>query len=127
MNTKNPLYRRLQNREVVNPSATFANSHVDDSTGAPFTAVFSGEFLLTNPLGTFWNPLTQTGAIVLSASADAKIGGCDNVRITANGNSITVPVEWVNVGADSIDTTNGVVNDITIIKKADRIEYIVTI
>ena len=60
-------------------------------------------------------------------SSYSEIGGCDNVRITANGDAITVPGGWVNMGSDSIDTTAAAVNDITVIKKADRVEYIVKV
>jgi len=88
---------------------------------------FTGEFILNNPLGCFWVPLAQAGALVLSESAYSEVGGCDNVRITADGNTITVPGAWVNMGTDSISEVAAAINDITVIKKADRIEYIVKV
>lgn len=121
-----PLFDRLQGG-AVNHRATSANSHKDPRNGANFTGIFTGEFILNNPLGCFWEPLTQTGAIALSESSYSEIGGCDNVRITANGSAITVPGSWVNMGTDSISTTAAAINDITVIKKADRIEYIVKV
>lgn len=121
-----PLFDRFQGG-AINHRATSANSHKDPRTGANFTGIFTGEFILNNPLGCFWAPLAQSGALVLSESAYSEVGGCDNVRITADGNTITVPGAWVNMGTDSVSTVAAAINDITVIKKADRIEYIVKV
>lgn len=121
-----PLFSRLQGG-AVNHRATSANSHIDPRNGLPFNGVFAGVFMLNNPLGCFWQPLNQSGALVLSESAYSEVGGCDNVRIVADGNTITVPGAWVNMGTDSISTSAAAINDITVIKKTDRIEYIVKV
>lgn len=125
MDTHHPLRTRLINRETVNPSPTKANSHKDADTGVTFTGVFAGVFLLTNPLGTVWNDLVQSGALALSENANAIVGGCDTVQITSDGSAITVPGTWKNIGSDSIGTTAADVNIITVFKAASKIEYTV--
>lgn len=125
MTTKNPLRTRLSNREVVYPQPTKANSHQDDATGAPFTAIFAGTFLLTNPLGTLWNDLAQSGALVFSENANALVGGVDQVKIIADGNTITVPGAWKNVGNDEITISAGTINRMMVLKTASEIHYIV--
>lgn len=123
MDTHHPLRTRLVNREAVNPSPTKALSHRDASTGAAFTAVFTGEFLLTNPLGTIWNDLVQTGALVFSENANAIVGGCDTIKITANGSAITIPGAWKNIGSDAISIVAADVNRIIVFKSAGEIQY----
>jgi len=102
------------------------NNSSEPKTRIPSNS-FGGEFMLNNAEGVFWKPLAQTGAIALTESAYSEVGGCDNVRITADGNAITVPGAWVNMGTDSISAVAAAINDITVIKKADRIEYIVKV
>lgn len=85
---------------------------------------FNGVFSLAKIGGTYYNDLTQTGSLTLS-STGAVLGGFAVVRLTANGSSITPDAAWENVGAESLSTTNGVINFITIQKTANKIVYAV--
>lgn len=89
---------------------------------------FTGVFELSNPFGTFWDNYTQVGALALSVGGYAVIGGCDRVKITSDGNAITVPSNWVNIGTDSITTTVGTVNIIYAVQAADgQVDYAVKV
>jgi hypothetical protein len=88
-------------------------------------AAFTGQFALNNTVVTEWNDLAQTGFLTLSEGPNSKLGGIDQVKITANGSGISVPGTWVNVGNASIDPTNGVVNRIIIYKAVNEIQYFV--
>lgn len=81
---------------------------------------FTGEFVLNNPFGTFWLDYTQTGNLVFTVSANAQIGGADRIKLTANGGTITLPSNWVNVGSTAISTTPGDVNRLVVMKVADN-------
>ncbi len=105
-NNQRPLAMRFANGERYEPNADAPN------------AVFTGEFELDNPLGTFYPDFVQAGALVLSEGANAIIGGCGYVKITADGNAITVPGTWVNVGTDAIDTTAAAENVLMVLKVA---------
>lgn len=124
---QNPLFTRLADRSAVNPKPTSQGSHIDETTNQSFTAIFTGEFLLTNPLGTIWNDLVQTGALVLSVSTHAIVGGVDEIKITANGSAITVPGSWVNIGSDNISIVASDVNRIMVTKSASEIQYVVKV
>lgn len=91
---------------------------------------FKGQFRLDNPLGSFWNDYTQSGALVLSAHNDGVIGGGDRVRIIADGNTITLSSNytWVNIGTDSISTTLNAINIIYVVKvSATELNYTVKV
>lgn len=117
-----PLFDRFQGG-AVNHRASSANSHKDPRTGVNFTGVFTGEFILNNPLGCYWNALVQAGALALTESAYSEVGGNDYVKITADGNAITVPGAWVQIGSTAIDTTAAAVNHIFVCKTVEGIVY----
>ena len=125
MNTNilRPLFTRLLNREVVNPQPTKPLGLPDPSTGQPWTGNFTGQFLLTNPMGTSWNDLVQTGVLNFTENANAIVGGCDDITITANGSAINIPVGWKNIGSDAISTVNGDVNRILVWKRLNEVAY----
>lgn len=105
-----PLFHRFQNREAINFRSSIGKQLLDNNN----VAVFAGELALNNPLGTFWPDLAQAGAIAITVGEDAEIGGCDRVKITANGDAITLDggYTWNNIGTDAISIVN---NDINII------------
>ena len=109
-----PLAHRFNNGEYYEPNCS--------SQGA-----FSGAFALDNIIGGFYDDLAQAGALVLSEGANSVLGGCDQVKITADGNTITVPGAWRNLGSTAISTTVGAVNVITVIKAKSEIQYAVTV
>lgn len=86
---------------------------------------FIGEFDLLDERE--WPDLVQTGAITFSEGPNAVVGGCDRIKITANGSAINVPGGWVNVGSAPISTTNGDVNRIIVTKSASEIQYAVKV
>ena len=90
--------------------------------------IFSGEFALSNAVrGGEYTPLTQTGALTLSAGVNAVNGGIDTVKITANGSAITVPGGWINIGSDSISVVNGAVNRIMVRQYQSEIWYAIKV
>lgn len=108
-----PLAHRFCNGERYEPNADLV------------TTQWAGVFELDNPLGTFYPDLAQAGALVLSEGSNSVVGGCGRVKITADGNTITVPGAWVNVGTDSIDTTAAAVNLIIVLKvSTTEINYV---
>lgn len=108
-----PLFHRFQNREAINFKASVGKKLLDGND----VAVFAGELALNNPLGTFWPDYAQTGALELTVGEDAEIGGCDRVKITANGSAITLSglYTWKNIGSTAIDTTAAAVNVIMVL------------
>lgn len=91
---------------------------------------FTGQFRLTDPIGTFWNDYTQTGALQLTAANDGVIGGGDRIRITADGSAITFSSNytWVNVGTDAVSTTLNDVNVMLVWKVSDtELNYVVKV
>lgn len=91
---------------------------------------FQGSFILTDPVGTFWNDYTQTGALQLSANNNGIIGGGDRVRILANGSAITLSSNytWVNVGTDEISAVNGNTNILLVWKVSEtELNYVVKV
>lgn len=120
--SKRPLFQRSRStREAVNMKASEGGKRFNTGLQA---SVFTGEAALNNPLGTYWPDLAQSGALVLSEGTDAEVGGCDQVKITADGSGITVPGAWVNVGTDEIDTTAAAVNRLIIVKTQTEIQYV---
>lgn len=103
-----PLYHRFLNKEAVNFRASVGKTLNDGSN----VAAFAGELALNNPLGTYWPDYAQTGALELTVGEDAEVGGCDRVKITANGSGITFAAShtWKNIGSQALDTSNGAVN-----------------
>lgn len=100
--------------EAVSPVSAFIDKAL----------AFTGVFALNNPYGMFWNDHAQTAAITFSVGGAPVIGGCDRVKITANGSAITVPPNWVNIGTDVIDTTNGKINIIYAIQApSGQVDY----
>lgn len=108
-----PLFHRFQNREAINFRSSVGKQLLDHND----VSVFAGELALNNPLGTFWPDFAQAGALELTVGEDAEIGGCDRVKITADGNAITLSgsYTWTNIGADSIDSAVGQVNVLVIL------------
>ena len=98
------------------------------SNSAIQRGVFSGAFSLNNATrGGEYVPLTQTGALTLSAGVNAVNGGIDTVKITANGSAITVPGGWINIGSDSISVVNGAVNRIMVRQYQSEIWYAIKV
>ena len=90
--------------------------------------VFGGEFALSNAVrGGEYTPLSQSGALTLSAGAGAVNGGIDTVLLTADGNSITVPGAWKKLSSDSISTTAATVMFIMVRRYQGVIYYTVNI
>lgn len=91
---------------------------------------FTGQFILSNLVGTFWNDYTQTGVLELSAANDGIIGGGDRVKLLANGSAITLSSNytWVNVGTDDISIVNGNTNVIFVWKvSSTELNYVVKV
>jgi len=88
---------------------------------------FSGEFPLTSIGNGVFDNLTQAGSLTLSVGVSALVGVSDYVKITANGSAITVPDAWINVGSDSISTTNGAINRIIVTTTTNEIWYTVKV
>ena len=124
MDFKRPLFHRFLNREAVNLKASVGGKWYNDGKQSD---VFTGEFAFNNPLGTYWPALVQTDDIVLSEGGDSEVGGNDYVKITANGDAITVPGAWKQMGATAIDNSNGAVNHIYINKTVEGIVYAVNV
>ena len=115
---------------IPNQSGTIAM--LSDIPTIPTAAIdrgtFSGEFALSNAVrGGEYTPLTQTGALTLSAGVNAVNGGIDTVKITANGSAITVPGGWINIGSDSISVVNGAVNRIMVRQYQSEIWYAIKV
>lgn len=109
-----PLFHRLANREAINFKAS-EGKRINDGNNA---LVFAGELALNNPLGTFWPDYVQAGALALMVGEDAEIGGCDLIKITADGNAITLDpaYTWKNIGSDSISVVVAAINILLILK-----------
>lgn len=104
--------------EAVSPISAFIDKALS----------FTGVFNLNNPYGMFWNDYTQIGALTFTVGGAPIIGGCDRVKITANGSAITVPSNWVNIGTDAIDTTNGAINILYAVQApSGQVDYVVKV
>lgn len=86
---------------------------------------FAGQFDLLDERD--WPDLVQTGVLNLSANPDANVGGCDYLKLTANGSAINVPAEWKNIGSESISATAGHINRIIVRKTPSEIVYSVKV
>lgn len=102
-------------------------SNVIDSSSPVSKTGFDGEFSLSSVLGTYWEEITQSAALVLSEGPSSILGGTDLIKITANGDTITVPGEWINVGSASISTVDGDINRIIVTKTFGEIWYTVVV
>lgn len=91
------------------------------------TISFSGVFSLANTSGTFWSDFIQDGELTLSAGSAPEIGGRDYIKIIADGDGIIIPEEWVNIGTDVIDETDGAINRLTVVKTQTEIQYSVKV
>lgn len=119
-----PLFHRFQNREAVNFRAS-EGKRLNNNVNTP---AFAGELALNNPLGTYWPNFAQAGALVITVGEDAEVGGNDRVKITADGNTITLDpaYTWKNIGSDSIGVVAGNVNILMVnMVSATEIEYAV--
>lgn len=110
-----------------NPMASAGGKRVNKAVSSEDTNVFTGEFALNNPMGTYWTDHEQDAELELSAGADAEVGGIDYVKITANGDGITVPGAWKNQGTVEIDETDTAVNHIYVNKTMSEITYVVKV
>jgi len=81
---------------------------------------FAGVLRLTTPFGTFWDDYIQVGALTITTSGQAEIGGVDRIKITSNGSAITLPSTFTNVGTDSISTSVGAQNILYVVKTGDN-------
>lgn len=91
---------------------------------------FTGQFRLSDPVGTFWNDYTQAGALLLTARNDGIVGGGDRIRITADGNAITLSTNytWVNVGTDAISAVLNAINVMLVWKVSEtELNYVVKV
>jgi hypothetical protein len=73
---------------------------------------FTGVLDLSTPFGTFWNDYVQTGALAITVGGYSQVGGCDALKITANGSAITFPGNFVNIGTAVISTVASDINRI---------------
>lgn len=114
---KSALRTQLGSGEVVQPAASPNGKRVPNQlTNTP---TFSGTLALNNPLGTIWDDLNQSGALIITVGEDVEEGGADNVRIVADGNTITLDSNytWVKMSSDSIGTTAADVNELIFVCK----------
>ncbi len=89
---------------------------------------FTGTVDLSNPAGTFWNDYVQTGVLTIVNGSNGQIGGCDRLKITANGSAINLPSNWVNIGSTAVDNTAAAVNRLFIVKvSATEVNYTVKV
>lgn len=89
---------------------------------------FTGQVDLSTPFGTFWDDYTQSGALTITNSSDAVVGGCDRLKITSDGSAITLPSDWVNVGSTAISAVLNDVNRLFIVKvSSTEINYSVKV
>lgn len=90
------------------------------------TPTFNGTLCFNNPLGTYWDDYNQSGALVITVGEDAEVGGCDRVKVIADGNTITLDpaYSWKNIGADAIGEMAGDTNIFWFIRiSPTEIEY----
>lgn len=115
------LFQRLPSGDVIEPGVSPNGKRQSPFTPqrGPSRAVFNGELALNNPIGTIWPNYNQSGALEITVDDDAEPGGCDCIRIIANGDAITLDsaFTWVNVGSDSIGTTAADVNEMIFFAK----------
>lgn len=112
----------MSSSTTIAPSATAVAGEYNVVSGL----TFSGAVDLSKKGGSYYNDLTQSGAITFSVSANT-IGGIAQVKITANGSAITPVGSWINVGSDSISTTSGAVNRIVIWQTNGEVWYSVKV
>lgn len=115
------LFKRLQNGEVIEPFCSPNGKYTspDQIQLGGSVQTFAGTLAMNNPIGTVWPNFAQSGALTITVDEDAVVGGTDSLRITADGNTITLDAAftWVNVGSDSIGTTAGNVNELIFFAK----------
>jgi hypothetical protein len=115
------LFQRLQNGEVIEPFCSPNGKYTSPSQiqlgGSNPT--FAGTLAMNNPIGTIWPTHNQAGALVITVDEDAVPGGCDSLRIVADGNTITLDpaFTWVNIGTDSIGVVAADVNELIFFAK----------
>jgi hypothetical protein len=115
------LYIRLLTGQTYEPyCSTGKQVSPDQPQFKPERTNFNGNLALNNPIGTIWPNYAQAGALQISVDTDAVLGGCDNLRIVADGNAITLnpAFTWVNIGSDNIGTTLADVNELIFFAKA---------
>jgi len=112
-------FKRLSNGDTIEPFCSPNGKYVPPDEVGQSVPVFAGELALNNPIGTIWPDYVQAGALAISVGNDAQPGGCDSLRITADGNTITLDaaLTWVNIGSDSIGTTAADVNELIFFAK----------
>lgn len=104
------------------------STYLTSSSLVPITGgAFTNTFNLTSTVGTYYTDLTQTGAITLVIGGGAVVGAVDYLKLTANGNTITIPAGAINLGSDTISTTSGAVNRIFFTKTPTEILYTVKV
>lgn len=114
---KSALKVQLGSGEVIQPAASPNGKRVPNQLVN--TPTFAGTLALNNPLGTIWDDLAQSGALAIGVGEDVEEGGCDCVRIVADGNTITLDAAytWVKMSSDSIGTTAADVNELIFVCK----------
>lgn len=114
---KPALRQQLSTGEVIQPAASPNGKRVQGQLTN--NATFDGTLALNNPLGTIWDDLAQSGALAITVGEDAEEGGADNVRIVADGNTITLDAAftWVKMSNNSIGTTAADVNELIFVCK----------
>lgn len=113
------LFKRLSNGDVIEPFCSPNGKYVPPDEVGQSVSTFTNELALNNPIGTIWPNVNQSGALEITVGNDAMPGGCDSVRIVADGNAITLDADftWVNIGSDSIGTTAADVNELIFFAK----------
>lgn len=107
-------FKRLRTGDTIEPFCSPNGKYVPPDEVGQSVATFAGTLAFNNPIGTIWPDYNQSGALAIGVDQDAMPGGCDSIRIVADGNTITLDAAftWVNVGSDDIGTTAADVNEL---------------
>lgn len=90
---------------------------------ATFINIFTGSFSLANALGTSYATHNQSGELTLTAGGNKVVNGTATVPIVADGNTITVDEDWIQIGGDDISTEVGDTNHIIVTYTGQNIYY----
>ncbi|WKZ60807.1 MAG: hypothetical protein QY309_04835 [Cyclobacteriaceae bacterium] len=115
------LFRRLSTGDVIEPGISPNGKFVspDQVNKGSNRVTFNGSLAMNNPIGTVWPDYVQDDNLTITIDGDAIPGGTDSVRITANGDTITLDpaYTWVNMANDEISNTDGAVNELIFFAK----------
>lgn len=115
------LFRRLSSGDIIEPGISPNGKFVspDQVNKGANRVTFNGFLAMNNPIGTVWPDYAQSAELTISLDDDAIPGGTDSIRITANGDAITLDpaFTWVNMANDEISNTDGAVNELIFFAK----------